>query len=134
MIDRLAMFRRGWAARLTLSLTLCFALWLAVAPAARAQKLEIVLRDGLWGVAIGALLGTAQVLLLKDPQDELHRIPAAAAIGAILGVAFGIAEVSGAFAFYDTAEHRLVLGPPIPRFDLAAESRRARFDLFEARF
>lgn len=119
------------------ALTLMFitAFWLAAAPTAQAQKLQIVLTDGLWGAGIGALIGTAVVVLADEPEDELDRIPRYAAIGAVLGVAFGFLEISGAFASYDSANHRLVLGPPTPRFDLTPEGRqRTRIELFETRF
>jgi hypothetical protein len=124
----------AWTARLALTLTLCAALWLGSAAPARAQGMEVVFKDGLWGAGIGALIGTAQVLLIDDPEEELHRIPTAMAIGAILGVAFGLLEVSGAFASYDVEANRLVIAPPMPRLEIAEGRRLVRLDLFEAKF
>lgn len=125
-----AMVAARWIAMWAVAL----AVLLAETPIARAQGMEIVFRDGLYGAAVGALIGTAQVLLIDEPEEELHRIPTAAAIGAILGVAFGILEVSGAFASYDAEQHRLVIGLPLPRWDLGPQGQRVRVDLFEASF
>jgi hypothetical protein len=117
----------------------------AAAPV-RAARLEIVFKDGLWGMGIGALIGAAQVLMYEKNQDkELYRITTGAGIGVILGVAYGFFDAAspsygstdggGAVAAYDAARHRLTLG--LPALTLAEErdgSRRVAANLIQARF
>lgn len=106
----------------------------ASAGAAQAQKMEIVLRDGLWGGAVGALLGVAQLMLLEDPEGEEHRIVTATGAGIIVGVGFGIAEASGAFASYRPRDNRLVVGAPVPRVRQTPYGRELQLTLFDTRF
>lgn len=101
---------------------------------AKAAKLEIVFKDGLWGAGIGALIGTAQVLSYKNPDNEYYRITNGAAIGAILGVIFGAFEAGGAFASYDREQNRLVIGAPAIQYSKDEHGIKVMMDLLEARF
>lgn len=80
-----------------------FSVFVALLPvktvhAAESDSLKRVLTDGLYGGAAGALLGTASWALAEEPKDKTSNIGKGAAIGVILGVIYGTAKVSGAFA------------------------------------
>jgi len=110
--------------RLAGKILVATALLLLAGTAAQAQKLEIVFKDTLWGAGIGAVVGTAQATLDEEPDKEVHRIWQGAAIGAIVGLIYGVFDASGAFALnethpaesalarYDAAAGRWRLGPP----------------------
>ena len=102
------------------------------AGAARAQMMEIVFRDAMWGAGIGALVGLGQVLLFDNPEDELSRITRSAAFGIFVGVGIGFAEGSGAFASYDAQRKELVVGLPLPIYD--PKFNGFRIDLLQAKF
>ena len=116
------------------ALLLAVGIWLAAGSAVQAQKLEIVLKDGLWGGAIGAMLGVAQIMMMEDPENEEYRIVQGAGLGIILGVGFGFLETSGAFATYDSDNHRLMVGIPTPRFRITPTGREVHLALLDARF
>lgn len=66
----------------------------STASVARAEDdtMQVVLKDSLYGGVIGALIGTAIVLVTDDPEDNLEYIPTGAGIGIIAGAAYGIAS------------------------------------------
>jgi len=120
--------------RMVAGLLLAAVLTMGVAAPARAAQLEVVFKDGLWGLAIGALIGVAVVLTYKNPDDKYQQIPVDAGIGAIVGVAFGFAEISGAFATYDREHDQLAIGAPAVRYTYDEHGAKAMVDLVEARF
>jgi hypothetical protein len=124
----------GWAKRLTVGLLLAVVLTAGMAVPARAAKLEVVFKDGLWGAGIGALIGVAQVLSYKNPDNEYYRISTGAAVGAVVGVIFGFVEVSGAFASYDNEKSQLALGVPALQYSHDEHGTKVMADLFQARF
>lgn len=68
-------------------------LCLTSASMARAQSLEVVFRDSLWGAAIGGVSGLATWALQdKDKEDKLFPkyINKGAAFGFFVGMAFGV--------------------------------------------
>ena len=123
-----------WTKRSVAGLALAAVLLTGMAAPARAAKLEVVFKDGMWGAGIGALIGVAQVLSYKNPDNEYYRITTGAAIGAILGVAFGFVEISGAFASYDNEKSQLALGVPALQYSHDEHGTKVLADLFEARF
>jgi len=106
----------------------------ALTAPARAAQLEVVFKDGMWGLGIGALIGAAQVLSFKNPDNEYYRIPSDAAIGAILGVVFGFVEISGAFASYDRERNQLAIGVPALQYSRDEYGSKVMVDLLQARF
>lgn len=68
------------------------------------DTMQAVLKDSFYGGLIGALLGSAVLLLTDKPEDHLAYIPTGAAVGILLGAAYGVASegvlVTGA-AEYD---------------------------------
>jgi hypothetical protein len=106
----------------------------SLAAPARAAKLEVVFKDGLWGAGIGALIGVAQVLSYKNPDNEYYRITTGAAIGAIVGVVFGVFEASGAFASYDGERNQLAIGVPALQYTENEHGRKVMLDLLQAKF
>lgn len=120
--------------RIIAGLLLGAVLTMGVAAPARAAQLEVVFKDGLWGLGIGALIGVAVVLTYKTPNDQYQQIPVDAGIGAILGVAFGFVEISGAFATYDREHNQLAIGAPAVRYTYDEHGAKAMVDLVEARF
>jgi hypothetical protein len=109
-------------------------LTMGMAAPARAAKLEIVFKDGLWGAAIGGLIGLAQVAGYKKPDNEWHRVGDDAIIGVFFGIAFGFVEASGAFASYDRERSQLALGVPAVRYTRDEHGTKVMADLLEARF
>ncbi|MBI5902442.1 MAG: hypothetical protein HZB84_03030, partial [Deltaproteobacteria bacterium] len=56
--------------------------------AARAEDtMQRTLRDSIYGGVIGALAGTAVLLLTKNPGDHLGFIPTGAGVGILVGAA-----------------------------------------------
>jgi len=109
-------------------------LWLAAAQPARAQAVDIVLTDGLIGAGFGAAMAIAHAAMMDDHERGMRRVPMAAAIGAVLGIALGSLEVSGAFAAYDGERRRIAWGLPRPRLDSGPLGWRTRLAVFEAKF
>lgn len=63
----------------------------ATVTGAHAQDvMQKTLRDSAYGGLIGALLGTAVMFLTDDPGDHIEYIPTGAAIGVLVGAAYGI--------------------------------------------
>lgn len=120
--------------RIGIGFLLAGMIWMGAADTAHAAKLQIVMKDGLWGGAIGALLGFAQILLLENREGEENRILVGAGLGIIVGVGFGIADASGALATYDADRDRLVVGIPAPRFVTTAHGSEMRLTLLELPF
>lgn len=84
---------------------------------ARAEEgFQTVLKDGAYGGLTGALVGGAVLLLREDPGDHLDLIGRGAAIGAIVGVAFGLVTVSRAFV--EISDGRVIVGIPIPEVSI----------------
>jgi len=106
----------------------------SLAQPARAAKLEVVFKDGMWGLAIGALIGLAQIASYKNPDNEWYRIPTDAAYGAVLGVAFGFVEISGAFASYDRERNQLAIGIPSVELSRNELGSKVMTSLLHARF
>lgn len=65
--------------------------FLAVSTASAQDSMQRTLRDSLYGGLIGALLGSAIMLLTDNPDDHLSYIPTGAAVGVLLGAAYGVA-------------------------------------------
>jgi hypothetical protein len=106
----------------------------ATAAPARAAQLEVVFKDGLWGAGIGALVGLAQVLSYKNPDNEYYRITTGASIGLIVGLAFGVAEISGAFASYDREHNQLAIGVPALQYSRDEHGAKVMVDFLQAKF
>ncbi|MEK7679482.1 MAG: hypothetical protein AAB356_04755 [Deltaproteobacteria bacterium] len=66
----------------------------ALLPARRAiadETMNILLKDTAYGGIIGALVGSAFVLLADKPGDHMDYIPRGAGVGLLAGAAYGIA-------------------------------------------
>ncbi len=55
------------------------------------DMMQTTLRDALYGGIIGALLGSAVLLLSDNPDDHIGYIPTGAAVGILAGAAYGVA-------------------------------------------
>ncbi len=79
-----------------------FSVFVALLPVktvyAESDSLKRILTDGLYGGAAGALVGAASLAFVDNAGDKTSNIGQGAAIGVILGVIYGTAKVSGAFA------------------------------------
>ncbi|MBI5643719.1 MAG: hypothetical protein HY954_09635 [Deltaproteobacteria bacterium] len=53
--------------------------------------MQKTMRDALYGGIVGALVGSAVLLLTDNPDDHLSYIPTGAAVGILAGAAFGVA-------------------------------------------
>lgn len=64
---------------------------LTVSTASAQDTMQTTLRNSLYGGVIGALLGAAVMLLTENPDDHLNYIPTGAAVGVLVGAAYGVA-------------------------------------------
>ena len=55
------------------------------------DMMQTTLRDALYGGIVGALIGSAVVLLTDNPEDHLGFIPTGAGVGILVGAAYGVA-------------------------------------------
>jgi len=108
-------------------------LLLGISQPLRAQSLEVVFKNSLWGAGIGGMLGLASWLMTEDMMaNELRiRLIRGSALGALAGVGYGLWEAnrgsSGisqkqellpALAEYDAGNRQLVLQTVLPRLSL----------------
>ena len=72
----------------------------------RAQSLEIVFKNSLWGAGIGAAAGMASWAMTEDHMaDELRsRLIQGGAIGALFGVGYGVLEAEGVVGDFKSQE------------------------------
>lgn len=73
------------------ALLLIFTLFTFTTSAVAQDTMQRTLRDSLYGGLIGALLGSAVLLLTDNPDDHLSYIPTGAAVGILAGAAYGVA-------------------------------------------
>jgi len=55
------------------------------------DMMQVTLRDALYGGIVGALIGSAVVLLTDNPDNHLGFIPTGAGVGILAGAAYGVA-------------------------------------------
>ncbi len=65
-------------------------LFLYTLPAAAQDVMEKTLHDSIYGGIIGAIVGAAVMALSDDPDNNLGYIPTGAAVGVLLGAAYGL--------------------------------------------
>ena len=125
-------------------------LLLGISQPLRAQSLEVVFKNSLWGAGIGGMLGLASWLMTEDMMaNELRiRLIRGSALGALAGVGYGLWETnrgsSGisqkqeplpALAEYDAENRRLVLQPVLPRLSQQdVDLPGWRWDVMRVRF
>ena len=95
----------------------------------RAQSLEIVFKDSIWGAGIGAAVGMASWALTEDhmAEDLRGRVVRGGALGALFGIGYGILEKEGVFGRlqnqtipqayvfeWDKKEKRITINPLSP--------------------
>ena len=118
---------------------------------ARAQALEIVFKNSLWGAAIGSVIGLASWSLQDtDKDDKLFSkyIVRGAAFGVFIGMGYGVYDVNaGGDAFmskkheegllhYDSDRKQLVLQPLkwVPKLKHHENQYGLHIDLLSASF
>ncbi|MDH4228753.1 MAG: hypothetical protein OEW11_03280 [Nitrospirota bacterium] len=80
-----------------------------------------VFHDGLYGGAVGALVGTALLAFIDHPGDHLDYISTGAAAGVLAGVVWGAYSVSRPYAYWqDGGLHTGVLLPELSVTSAAA--------------
>lgn len=75
----------------TLAILLLFTFFILPARAFADETMEHTVKSALYGGVIGGLVGGAVVLLTDNPGDHLSFIPSGAAVGLLLGTAYGLA-------------------------------------------
>ena len=120
---------------------------------ARAETLEIVFINSIWGAAIGGVSGLAiWALQDEDKEDKLFPkyVTKGMAFGLFIGMGVGAFEARSSDGIFmsdgkpkgllhlDTNSHLLALQPakllPRPEFDFEVDSPQWRLDLFTASF
>lgn len=56
------------------------------------DTMQVALKNAIYGGIVGALIGSAAVLVTDNPDDHLNYIPTGAGIGIMLGAAYGVAS------------------------------------------
>jgi len=105
------------------------------------DMMQTTLRDALYGGIVGALIGSAVVLLTDYPEDHLGFIPTGAGVGILVGAAYGVAT-SGVIstAGAEIEDGKLTLNMPTIRtekvFDEMANVQEVieKVDLIRVRF
>ena len=116
----------------------------------RAQSLEIVFKDSIWGAGIGAAVGMASWALTEDhmAEDLRGRVVRGGALGALFGVGYGILEKEGVFGRlqnqtipqayvfeWDKKEKRITINPLSPLENLNEKlNGEYRLGLLKVRF
>ena len=116
----------------------------------RAQDLEVVFKNSLWGAGIGALVAvTSWALAEEQESDELRKnLIQYSAVGVIGGMGYGFFRINqgrsvsdmgttsnGAIAHYDFEQHRLTLKSMPPESAISPDGRLSwKWNLFGARF
>ncbi len=100
---------------------LLLALVLALVPAQKAQAediaLEKVMRNALYGGAIGALVGGAILVFSETPSDNLDFIIKGGAIGVLGGVVYGVYDSQSAYVSLENGQiHTAMPAPALRRF------------------
>ena len=126
-------------------------IFIGIQTQARAQALEIVFKNSLWGAAIGSVVGLASWSLQDtDKDDKLFSkyVVRGAAFGVFVGMGYGVYEVnSGGDAFmsrkqeegllhFDFQRKQLVLQPlkGMPRWKHQENQHCLQLDLLSASF
>ncbi len=83
----------------TLTIACMIAVFLLCTTASRSMAADSTMKttvtDALYGGLLGALVGTAVLLLTDNPGDHLNYIPTGAGIGVLFGAAYGLATSGG---------------------------------------
>ena len=118
---------------------------------ARAQALEVVFKDSLWGAAIGSVAGLASWSLQDtDKDDKLFSkyILRGAAFGVFIGMAYGVSDVNAGgdacmshnhekgLLHMDAERKQWVLHPlkGMPKLHMDEDQYRLKLDLLSASF
>ncbi len=96
---------------------LVLALALSLLPAANAQAddlaLKKVMRNALYGGAIGALVGTAILVFNDTPSDNLDFITKGAAVGVLGGVVYGVYDSQSAYVSLENGRIHTAMSAPV---------------------
>ncbi len=84
--------------------TLLLFLFLYTVPATAQDVMEKTLHDSIYGGVIGAIVGAAVMALSDDPGDNIEYIPTGAAVGVLLGAAYGLGSSTTEYYGQDTRE------------------------------
>ena len=80
--------------KISILLIVVFALTLTLSAPAKVRAedntMKFVLRDTVYGMLIGALLGTAAALSTNEPEDNWNYVSVGALIGGAAGLFYGI--------------------------------------------
>ena len=137
--------------RMILFCLLALSLFLQGTSTVRADALEIVFKDSLWGAAIGGVGGLAAWALQdKDGEDKVFPkyVSKYAAIGVFLGMGYGIFDAnqvgdvfmsgipSRSLIDYNPRRNLIIVRPSLflPRLDFIGNRGRLSFKLLTASF
>jgi hypothetical protein len=75
----------------TVSLLMVFVFFVFTSRSFADETMQYTLKNSVYGGILGGLIGSAALLLSDEPDDNLSYIPTGAAVGVLLGAAYGIA-------------------------------------------
>ena len=93
-------------------ITLIMSILILPAMARAEDPLQTTLRDSAYGGVIGALAGTAVLLLTDNPGDHLGFITTGAAVGILAGAAYGIGSSGFVEAAAEVDNGKITLKAP----------------------
>jgi hypothetical protein len=98
-------------------LALAFALALLPARVAHADDIALqkIMRNALYGGAVGALVGTAVLAFADHPSDHLNFITNGAAAGVLLGAAWGVYDSQTAYVSLEHGAIHTAMPTPVLR-------------------
>jgi len=105
---------------------------LTTTPALAQERGETILRDTVYGLLTGAIVGGALTLVTAEPLDHLSWIGIGAAVGAVGGVAYGVYETTSMAELDRDGEFRLAM--PTVQFRSPGRSLTTSVDVLRVRF
>ncbi|MBZ0220705.1 MAG: hypothetical protein K8I01_09775 [Candidatus Methylomirabilis sp.] len=97
-----------------ISLLMLIAFFASATGAYAEDAMQRTLRDSIYGGLIGGLLGTAVMFLTDDPGDHIEYIPTGAAVGVLVGAAYGIGRSMQDSSFAEVEKDGTIkLGLPV---------------------
>lgn len=104
------------------------------------SSLEGIFKDTVYGGIIGALVGSAFVLLSDHPGDHLEYIPTGAAVGLLAGAVYGLATSTTVRSFGEVENGKFTLNVPTVKQSASYDRNAFRrevidsVDIFKVKF
>jgi len=105
----------------TMAIFLIFTFFIFSGRAIAADAMEVTLKDTAYGGIIGALIGSAFVLLADKPGDHLDYIATGAGVGMIAGAVYGFTTASTSKSFGEIENGKFSMHVPTIKVSTARD-------------